>query len=570
MLNIQNGQSTMTLQEFEKIIQECRTLVPLNTDFKNALEHIISKLHDEKFTACIVGSFSHGKTRLLNKLLDTDVFPENALPSTTVLTEVSYGPNKTLAFIGTNEQREYELSSANLRLFCAGERLEDAQGILAIEYPAKFLKPSVMLMDTPGLDDLLTNRANLTFAALQGSDAAIVTISALSPLSQKERTFIESYLFERAMPKIAIVVTFLDQLSEEHGKRLLQYLQNIIRQTWPKTELWSAMDLSENLSSLVSANGVAEIRKKIMDWTADPHLVDMRLRKASLSLQNNLKIELHESETLRANLHGDRQTQKQKLQEDIKALSEQSAKWQDLRREFMHSGVLMARELKKTICGRAEKIFNMALSDSRQTFEASLRLNLQQVVAEISQEIQHKMNEDVDKLLGHIRSAYGFEPVIRKDMLNIQPDFSNITLPSRYRPSEILEQLKGLDKDLVDKVVIFLPVPPIARPILRHIAHWLLDLGKTLLQSDPQSQREEIGAEINKFLTSLTGQIMALVDTLYGHIADEIRQQQDNWLKEQKNFLQFSETDPTLEEKISALYHKITNIRRILASLGQE
>lgn len=560
----------MTMQEFEKIIQECKALGTLNPDFEDALGRIENQLRDEKFTACIVGSFSHGKTRLLNNLLDTDVFPENALPSTTVLTEVRYGPNKTLVFIGASRQREYELSSANLQLFCAGEKHEDEDGVLAIEYPAKFLKPSVKLVDTPGLDDLLTVRANLTFATLQRSDAAIVAVSALSPLSQNEKTFIETYLFERAMPKLAIVVTFLDQLSEEHSNRVLQYLKTIISQNWPQAELWSAIKVSGNNSALLSANGVDEIREKIMSWSIDPDLLAMRLRKAALSLQNNLMMCLRESEILLSNLHGDREARKQKLQEDMDALSAKCEKWQALRQEFLHSGLLMAKELQQTISGRAEKIYNMALSDSRQTFEASLRLNLQQVVAETSQDLQRKMREDVDMLLGHIRSVYGFEPVIRKDMLKIQPDFSTIALPSRYKASEILDHLKGLDKDLVDKIVIFLPVPPIARPILRHIAHWLLDLGKTLLESDPQSHRDEIRAEINKFLTALTAQIMALVDTLYGHIADEIRQEQDNWLKEQKNFLQYSNIDNVAENKIATLSHKIANIRKILNKLGRE
>lgn len=560
----------MTLQEFEKIIRECRNIKAINLDFGKTLDQIAANLADEKFTACIVGSFSHGKTRLLNKLLDTDEFPENALPSTTVLTEVSYGPKKTLVFIGASGREEYEFSSASLEIFAAGGKMADANGILAIEYPAQFLKPAVMLVDTPGLDDLLTDRANLTFSTLQGSDAAIVAVSALSPLSLNEKTFIESYLFERAMPKMAIVVTFLDQLAGEEAKRLLQYLNTVIRQTWPCAELWTALEVSESMASLLSANGVDEIRKKIMDWAADPQLVEMRARKASLALQSSLKNCLLEAETLLGNLRANSEAKKQKLQKDLEGLAAKSAGWQDLRREFMHRGTVRARELQQAITGRAEKIFNMALSDSRQNFEASLRLHLQQVVAETSQEMRRALREDVDELLGHIRSVYGFEPVMRGDMLEIQPDFSAVALPSRNMASEIFEHLQGLDKEMVDKMIIFLPVPPIARPILRHVAHWLLDLGKTLLRSDPEARRGEIRADINKFLASLAGQILSLVDTLYGHIAEEIRLEQDNWVKEQKNFLLSAADGNTVDDKIAALSRQITDIRNILARLGSE
>ena len=62
----------------------------------------------------------------------------------------------------------------------------------------------------------------------------------------------------------------------------------------------------------------------------------------------------------------------------------------------MDRGADCAKTIQETLGGKADKIYNLSLKDSRQSFEASLRLNLQSLVAEISQDLQQSLNDDME------------------------------------------------------------------------------------------------------------------------------------------------------------------------------
>ncbi len=50
-------------------------------------------------------------------------------------------------------------------------------------------------------------------------------------------------------------------------------------------------------------------------------------------------------------------------------------------------------------------------------------------MAEISQDLQQSLNDDMENLLADIRSMYGIEPLLRQESLEISPDYTQISLP---------------------------------------------------------------------------------------------------------------------------------------------
>ena len=93
-----------------------------------------------------------------------------------------------LVLKAAQKEQDYEFCRGKSGpVFCAGNAREDAVGILSVHFPGEFLKPATVIEDTPGLDDLLTTRADITFAALENCDAALVVVSAIAPLSLNEK-----------------------------------------------------------------------------------------------------------------------------------------------------------------------------------------------------------------------------------------------------------------------------------------------------------------------------------------------------------------------------------------------
>lgn len=557
----------MDMTNLGNILQKCRNLSISDSGWTKKLDTLARDMSQETFNVCIVGGFSHGKTHLLNELLGTDVFPENALPTTTVLTSVSYGENTDLVFESGAEKTNYEFCRENLDLFCAGNAREDAVGILSVHFPAEFLKPATVIVDTPGLDDLLTSRADITFAALENCDAALVVVSAIAPLSLNEKTFIESYLARRAIPKIALVVTFLDKLNPKQMERQLEYISQMSRAAWPGIEIWLGKGLPENKKDFV--NGQEAMRKRIEAWARDPNLEKRRAKHFCERLATILNEALAENAGLLANLEADRADQEKNLRQAIENLAESTQGWQELRRKFMDRGADCAKKIQNALKGKADKIYNLSLKDSRQSFEASLRLNLQGLVAEISQDLQQSLHDDMENLLADIRSMYGIEPLLRQENLQISPDYTQISLPNNNPVQNIFEQIKGMDREIVERVVVFLPVPPLARPIIRQIAHWLLDFGKSLLENNPCEHEDQIKAEIGKFLSTLEGQTIKMIEMLYGHVAEQVRNEQDMWLKQQKQALETANAGHDTKSEIARYRENMAQLRSLLEMLRQ-
>lgn len=553
----------MDMNQFGNILQKCRENFGADPNLSASLDKIAQDIRRENFNVCLVGGFSHGKTHLLNELLGTDIFPENALPATTVLTKTSYGEKTSLTFVSSQESTNYELCRENLEMFCAGNAKEDARGLLLATYPANFLKPATVLIDTPGLDDLLASRADIAFSALENCEAALVLVSAIAPLGINEKTFIESYLAGRSIPKISIVVSFLDKLNPQQAARQMAYINKMAKESWPDIEIWTCMPGEWD----ALASGADAMRERIESWARDPELEKLRAKRFGARLETILNEFLKENSSMLANFEADRKEREKKLRQDIDNLSANAAGWQELRRKFMERAMIRAREIQKTLKGKTEKTYNLALSDSRQSFEAALRLNLQGIVAEISQDMQKCIHDDIGNLLADIRGRYGIEPMIRQQSLQINPDFEQINLPGANPLQGLLDQMNGLDKVLVDKMVFILPLPPIARPILQQIAHWLLDFGKNLFRDNPVGHEDEIKAEIGKFYSTLESQTIMLLESIYDNIAEQIRHEQDVWLKKQRQALEAASRDHDMEGQIAACRKNMAEIQNMLAML---
>ena len=98
MINTELFKSTME-KIHNKILEEKQLLVEKDIPVKGVsddddIEHLIKKTSDTTFKLLIMGQFSSGKSAFVNVLLGEKILPENALPSTALITEVYYGTEK--------------------------------------------------------------------------------------------------------------------------------------------------------------------------------------------------------------------------------------------------------------------------------------------------------------------------------------------------------------------------------------------------------------------------------------------------------------------------------------------
>lgn len=507
--------------------------------------------HDNpEFRVCIAGNFSCGKTHLLNGLLGSDLFPEDVLPATTVLTRVIWGPEPALRFRG-EETVAYEASTENLEKFCAENELADAAGVLEAEYPADFLKPGLAVYDTPGVDDILARRADITISALDACDAALVVTSAVTPLRLNEKQFMDSYLYRRAMPRLALVVTFLDRLAPEQAARQVSDITRKAEALFPGVEVWLGLPVP-GVSGHVA--GPEEMRARLGQWAASPDLARRRARMRAKKLAEMLLETELERKTLLRNLRGDRARRERELERARLELSENAQSWQETRQNFLSAGLACAEREKELVDGLLQELRAQLGSGEPEDFGRGLRSTLREATGRAHDILRESLERDTAGFMAAIRERYAFEPIIQMPPQNmLTPDCGHISIPEPGMAHGIIGLLLDFGEKLLNGTAALpLPVPPALRPVLQLGARELMKKARASLRRVDEEDREAIAAELEKFCLLLGSQARLAVERTYGQLAEQIRGQQLSWLAVQQAELEKNSGREEVEAAMAA------------------
>lgn len=482
--------------------------------------------------------------------MQSELLPEDVIPSTTVLTEIAYGEEISLEFIGEAEKIRLTPSRENLEKYSAGNEFADVAGVLKIRYPADFLKPDLVLYDTPGIDDLLEKRADLSFEALRFCDGALVLVSAVAPLGLNERQFISEYLEGRKDPKIAIVVSYLDQLNPKDQLKQLKNINDIVKRLCPDAEIWSA--LPDLPAELCSVSGIEAMRQRIQAWGHNPQneaQKDDRLKRELLNFFDLLlKTEESKKQALIQTL-GKQQSEQQKAQRQLR---QEGEAWGDLRNDFLDASLANVTKLQEL----AEKACKAVL----ETGDPSLgsRAQFRQITEMLAKSAQESFNEDLAKLLGAIQDRYGLSPQFGKGLEFIATDINEPLYPHLSAHNESIRLFLDLMDQHVGEIILWLPLPVIGRKIASELARRFL-IAARWKYDDP----EERQLAFQKMLNSASSELREMLRESYAQVAEKVLNLRDEWLATQKTRLAIEENGPNINQEIESCSEKIKVLQKL-------
>src|SRR4051812_47238893 len=134
---------------------------------------LVAKLEEDRFHLVVVGEFNHGKTTFVNALLGATVLPMGVTPTTAAIHHVKWAETPRATVVSTSGKRE-SIDFERARGFAVGGG-EDPREVdfLEIGYPSPLLAERILLVDTPGVNDLSLQRADITYSYIPRADAVL-------------------------------------------------------------------------------------------------------------------------------------------------------------------------------------------------------------------------------------------------------------------------------------------------------------------------------------------------------------------------------------------------------------
>jgi len=131
----------------------------------------------------------------------------------------------------------------------------DAEDIdfLKITLPADILKNKVMLVDTPGVDDINQQRVEVTYGFIPRANAVLFLLDATSPVRRTEKEFLQNTILKEGMDNIIFLANFTDYVDQEEREELLEDI---------KRRLQAAIGRKDPAVYLLSAKQALDARLK--------------------------------------------------------------------------------------------------------------------------------------------------------------------------------------------------------------------------------------------------------------------------------------------------------------------
>lgn len=203
------------LSSLQPLIESCRQLADYH-----------------ELSVAVVGRFKAGKSSFLNHFLNREILPVGVIPVTTVVTEISYGPEER----GTVHFLNGEIELVNIDEICSfiteRENPGNRKGVstVAIELPELGQFRALRFVDMPGLESTFAHNTETALNWLPKVGLAVVAVSVDPPLSQHDIALIKS-LYEYT-PKVSILLTKVDLLTKPEEQEVLAFVSARLKEVF--------------------------------------------------------------------------------------------------------------------------------------------------------------------------------------------------------------------------------------------------------------------------------------------------------------------------------------------------
>ena len=258
----------------------------------------VPKLEAERFHLVVLGEFNHGKSTFVNALLGQDVLPTGITPTTASINHVVHAQSATARVVlASGESRHIEPAQLKDWVTVAGGHASEV-AYVELGFPSELLVNNVVLVDTPGVNDLNDQRAEVTYGYVPRADAVVFLLDAGQALKDSEREFLRSRVLETARDRLIFVLGKMDLLNADERSAVLDYVRKGLASIAPDPVVF-ALSAKDWARSHDAASGMPELINYLERFLARDRaqvILDNAAADAARTasyLENNLGVRLH-------------------------------------------------------------------------------------------------------------------------------------------------------------------------------------------------------------------------------------------------------------------------------------
>jgi GTPase Era involved in 16S rRNA processing len=246
----------------------------------------------------VLGEFNHGKSTFVNALLDKEVLPVGITPTTAAINHVVYAETpRAHVMLNNGETKPLDPSQLKEWVTVTGGHADEV-AFVELGYPSDMLRNNIVLVDTPGVNDLNEQTAEVTYGYVPRADAVVFLLDAGQALKESEREFLRSRVLESARDRLIFVLGKMDMLSPDERVAVLDYVKKNLAEITPDPVVFplSAKDWARNHDA---ASGMPELMSYFERFLARDRaqvILDNAATDAARTasyLENNLGVRMH-------------------------------------------------------------------------------------------------------------------------------------------------------------------------------------------------------------------------------------------------------------------------------------
>ena len=296
---------TMTFKEAKEFllenIEQLKRLFSTDS-IKQELVTLKNYLNNQIFSVGITGVINSGKSTMLNALIGKEILGSSVVPETANLTILKYGQASARVFYWNKAEWENIIHGAKsiesmknfveqtedkfaLELekyitedsFSETILVEDISNYTSVKssnskcnlvkyvelnYNLEFLKDNIEIVDTPGLDDPVVQREEITKEYLSRCDVMLHLMNVSQSATAKDIEFIIDAILYQYIAKILIVITHADTVSKKDIQEVISYTKSSIKKQLENLNKSSRVDyILEHIDFIPISAKVALLHK---------------------------------------------------------------------------------------------------------------------------------------------------------------------------------------------------------------------------------------------------------------------------------------------------------------------